>query len=146
MKLNLLKDSSIEASLKSITEKMVKGEQGVSRYSFKGVDKYAAYAPISGTTWSLAVSAPVQEMTGKLNSLLWSALIVLLMVLIIAVIVSVVIATGFTRPLEAMNLLLKDIAKGDLTRKLDNHSNDEFGETSQCLNTFVEKFMPLSHR
>jgi methyl-accepting chemotaxis protein len=139
MKLNLLKDSTIDVSLKTITEKMVKGEQGVSKYTFKGVDKYASYAPIPGTTWSLAVSVPVQEMTGKLNTLLWSTLIVLLLVLFVAVILSIIIATGFTRPLEAMNLLLHDISKGDLTRKLDNHSNDEFGETSQCLNTFVEK-------
>lgn len=139
MKLNLLKDSTIDVSLKTITDKMVKGEQGVSKYSFNGEEKYASYAPIPGTTWSLAVSVPVQEMTGKLNALLWSTLIVLLLVLLVAVVLSIIIATGFTRPLEAMNLLLRDISKGDLTGKLHNHSNDEFGETSQCLNTFVEK-------
>lgn len=139
MKLNLLKDSDINDSLKLITGKMVKGDQGVARYSYKGVEKYAAYAPIPETTWSLAVSAPVTELTGKLNSLLWSTLIVLLLVLSVAVILSFIIATGFTRPLQAMNLLLNDISQGNLTRRMNIHSNDELGETSRSLNSFVEK-------
>jgi methyl-accepting chemotaxis protein len=139
MKLNLLKDATIDESLKTITDKMVKGEQGVSKYLFQGDEKNAAYAPIPGTTWSLAVTVSAREMTGALTALLWSTLIVLLLVLFLAVISSFIIATGFTRPLEAMNLLLRDISQGDLTRKLVVHSNDELGETSRCLNTFVEK-------
>jgi methyl-accepting chemotaxis protein len=139
MKHNGLKDTSSGASLKTVIEKMVKGEKGVSKYTFDGVDKYAAFSPIPGTTWSLAVTAPVREMTAKLNTLLWSTLVILLIVLSAAVIFSLVIATSFTRPLLAMNLLLQDISQGNLTKRLEVTSNDELGETCRNLNTFVEK-------
>jgi len=139
MKLNLLKDSGVDASLKAITEKMVKGDQGVAKYTLNADEQYAAYAPISGTTWSLAVSAPAKEMTVKLNSLLWSTLVVLLLVLVAAIVSSIYIADNFTRPLHAMNLLLHDISQGNLTRRLEITSKDELGETCRCLNSFVDR-------
>jgi methyl-accepting chemotaxis protein len=81
---------------------------------------------------------PEKEMTAKLNTLLWSTLIVLMLVVVAAVISSIQIATNFTRPLQAMNLLLHDISQGNLTKRLEITSKDELGETCQCLNSFVD--------
>jgi len=141
MKKNLLQDTTTEPSLKEITARMVKGEQGVAQYTFKGMKKYLAYAPIPGTTWSMAVNVPVAEVYSKLNTLMWISLLIALIVLAMAVTVSFFIAAGITRPINAMKLMLQDIAQGegDLTKRLTIQSNDELGETSRSFNTFVEK-------
>jgi methyl-accepting chemotaxis protein len=141
MKKNLLQDPATEPSLKEITARMVKGEQGVAQYSFNGLKKYLAFAPIPGTTWSLAVNVPVAEVYAKLKTLMWTSLLIALVVLGLAVAISFVIAAGITRPINAMKLMLQDIAQGegDLTKRLNVQSNDELGETSRCFNTFIEK-------
>jgi methyl-accepting chemotaxis protein len=145
MKLNAVTDPAAPPDLKTITAKMVKGEQGVSQYTYKGIDKYVAYAPIPGSTWSFAVTVPKQEVLQKLDTLLWASVGITVIVFILSVCLSLYITSSITRPLNAMKLMLQDIAQGDgdLTKRLDARSNDELGEVSRCFNTFVDKLQGI---
>ncbi len=148
MKINGLTDASTPPALKEITAKMVKGEQGVAQYTFKDDVKYIAYAPIPGTTWSLAVNVPAQEILAKLNALLWTSLAIILVVLVLAIAISLYIAGSITKPLESMKSMLQDIAQGegDLTKRLDATSKDELGEASRYFNLFADKLHGLISR
>ncbi|MDD2273108.1 MAG: methyl-accepting chemotaxis protein [Desulfuromonadaceae bacterium] len=148
MKINGLTDVATPPALKEITARMVKGEQGVAQYSFKGDVKYIAYAPIPGTTWSLAVNVPAKEVLAKLNALLWTSLAIILGVLVLAIAISLYIAGSITKPLESMKSMLQDIAQGegDLTKRLDASSKDELGEASRCFNLFADKLQGLIRR
>ena len=145
MKLNGLTDAATPPALKEITAKMVKGEQGVSQYVFNGDVKYIAYAPIPGTTWSLAVNVPAKEVLAKLNTLLWTSVVIVLIVLVLSVVISLYIASSITKPLESMTSMLQDIARGegDLTKHLNATSKDELGEAARCFNLFVDKLHEL---
>jgi methyl-accepting chemotaxis protein len=140
MKVNGLTSDVIPPVLKEITGRMVKGEQGVGQYAFSGASKYVAYAPIPGTSWSLGVNVPEQEVLSKLNALLWASLAIALTVLAVSVAFSFYIAASFTRPVNAMKTMLKEIAKGggDLTRRIDIRGKDEIAETSHYFNSFLE--------
>jgi methyl-accepting chemotaxis protein len=148
MKLNGLTDASVPPDLKAIAAKMVKGEQGVGQYTYKGEAKYIAYAPIPGTTWSLAVNVPANEVLAKLNALMWTSLIITLVVLCLAIAIAFWIANSITKPLAAMKSMLQDISQGngDLTRRLDDSSKDELGEASRYFNMFVDKLHGLISR
>jgi methyl-accepting chemotaxis protein len=148
LKTNLLKDEGIDPRLKKLTEKMVKAEQGTARYTFKSLEKYLAYAPVPGTTWSLAVNVPMKEVSAKLNRLLCTSLIIALVVLGMSAVLSFSIAGRITKPLESMKTLLQDIAQGegDLTKRLDETSKDELGESAHCFNQFVDKLHRLINR
>lgn len=148
MKINGLTDASTPPALKEITARMVKGEQGVAQYTFKGDVKYIAYAPIPGTTWSLAVNVPAKEVLAKLNALLWTSLVIILVVLVLAIAISLYIAGSITKPLESMKSMLQDIAQGegDLTKRLDATSKDELGEASRYFNLFADKLHGLISR
>ncbi len=139
MQLNLLQDPGIEQSLKDVAARMVKGEQGLARYAFKGEDKFLAFAPIPGTTWSLGINVPVNEVTAQLDAMRLTAITITGVVLVIAILLA--IASGITRPLNAMKLMLQDIAQGegDLTKRLDESSNDELGDVARSFNLFVKK-------
>lgn len=148
MKSNLLKDTDVDTSLKKLTENMVKAEQGVSRYKHTGQERYLAYAPVSGTSWSLAVNVPVYEISAKLNRLMWTSLMIVLVVLCLSVVFSLYIANSITNPLKLMKSMLQDIAhgEGDLTKRLDITSNDELGEAAKYFNLFVGKLHGLISR
>ncbi|MHB1392520.1 MAG: PDC sensor domain-containing protein [Clostridia bacterium] len=53
-------------SLADIEKKMVKGELGSGRYTDNGNNEYLGYAPIKGTGWSIAVTAPEHEILDEL--------------------------------------------------------------------------------
>ncbi len=140
MKFNGLTDAASPQTLKDITSRMVKGEQGITQYSFDGVAKYIAFAPIPGTSWSLAVNVPAREVLSKLDTLMWTSLGIALIVLVVSVLVSFYIAASFTRPLNVMKTMLQDIANGggDLTRRIAISGKDEIAETARHFNTFLE--------
>jgi len=145
MKVNLLKDEKVSASLKEATAKMVKGETGLARYSFNGDDKFIAYRPIPGTSWSLAINVPVDEVNEDLNKLKWTSVIIAVIVLGVSVMVAIWVASGITRPLNLMKNMIQDIAhgEGDLTKRLDESSQDELGETARYFNQFIGKLHSL---
>src|SRR6266446_3686324 len=71
-----------------------------------------------------------------------------IMVLLIAVVcgggVSVVVVERYIeKPLRQLSSGLKDIAEGDLTKRLDFVSHDEIGETSSSFNLFVDKLQGI---
>ena len=140
MKVNALTSDSTPPTLKEISGRMVKGEQGIGRYAFGGSVKYVAFAPIPGTRWSLAVNVPEREILAKLDTLLWTSLAIALGVLVFSIAVSFYISATFTRPLNVMKGMLQEIAQGggDLTRRIDIQGKDEIAETSRHFNTFLE--------
>ncbi|SDH16230.1 methyl-accepting chemotaxis protein [Propionivibrio dicarboxylicus] len=140
MKVNAMTDTSMPPSLREITGKMVTGVSGIGAYSFDGVSKYVAYAPIPGTSWSLAVNVPAREVLSRLETLMWVTMLIAFAVVLLSVAVSFYIAASFTRPLNVMKTMLQDIAKGggDLTRRIDIQGKDEIAETAQYFNTFIE--------
>ena len=140
MKVNALTSDSTPPTLKEISGRMVKGEQGIGRYTFGGSAKYVAFAPIPGTHWSLAVNVPESEILAKLDTLLWTSLAIALGVLAFSIAVSFYISATFTRPLNVMKGMLQEIAQGggDLTRRIDIQGKDEIAETSRHFNTFLE--------
>jgi len=148
LKANLLKDANTGPTLKKLAENMVKAEQGVAQYSQNGQDKYLAYTPIPGTTWSLGVNVPVKEVTAKLNRLMWTSRIIVLVILSLSVLFSFFVANSITKPLASMKTMLQDIAQGegDLTKRLDVSSKDEIGEAAHFFNLFVDKLHGLISR
>jgi len=145
LKSNLLKDAGTDASLKALTEKMVKGEEGISLYSFKGQSKYLAYSPVHGTDWSLAVNVPQGEVLAKLGRFLWTSAVIAFVVLVLSVVLSFFVSNTIVKPLGLMKSMFEDIAHGDgdLTKRLDDSSQDELGESARYFNQFVEKLHGL---
>lgn len=144
MKSNPLTDANVDPALKALTEKMVQGETGLMKYSYGGDDKYAAYTPIPGTAWSLAVNAPVREVTAKVSSLMWISAIVVLIVLVIAAAVSRLFAKRMAAPIQKLHGFANRIADGDLSATdADIHSNDEIGELAAAFKTMTENLRAL---
>jgi len=75
------------------------------------------------------------------NALIVQLVVMLIVDLIMLAILIVIISRTVVKPIGELNRRIKDLAhgEGDLTRRIDVHSNDEIGETAHAVNAFIEK-------
>jgi methyl-accepting chemotaxis protein len=141
LKLNLFKLNISELEL-GIKEALG-GKTGYKRYTYKNVDKYAFFSQVPTTGWVLAITAPVKEASSQLDYLAKLSFVTASVVLVFAIIILVVFSSRFIRPIQHLSELTGMIAKGDLTVKTPNRSNDEVGILSNNFNRMVESIHML---
>lgn len=136
MKNNPLTDNAANPRLKELTEKMIKGETGVSSYEANGATQYVAYNPIPGSTWSIGLNVPQTEVTVKLIPFRTVSLVTILLILAIAIILSIFSARRMLKPVTLLSQAIETIAQGDLrVQNIAITSNDELGRMAQAYAT-----------
>jgi len=144
MKYNPLKDDKAPPDLKAISQRLVKGEPGIGRYTFNGVEKILAFAPIPGTTWTLAVTVPTAEITGMVSSLTVISAVTIIIVLILAAFFITWFARRLAKPVQNLEAVANRIAGGDISEvKLGITSNDEIGRLGQSFVTMTANLRTL---
>lgn len=116
---NTQNDAKTDKSLKALANlesKMVNGEQGFGLYTYAGVKKLLAYAPISETNgWSIAVNAPVSDfMLGTIITILITIGIVIA-ASIVAIWQTNKLADSIAIPLQKLSARLITFSQGDLS-------------------------------
>ncbi|TWH46082.1 methyl-accepting chemotaxis protein [Sporomusa sp. KB1] len=144
MKVNSLQDSTSSPALKEAYGHMVKGDTGLVSYEWNGVDKMLSFAPVSGVRWSLAVAAPVAEITDVLSALTMISLVTIVVVLIITALVVVWFARRIAKPLKELEVAANRIADGDVSlTELKITSNDEIGRLGQSFEQMTRNLRNL---
>lgn len=147
----LNEDNTIKASsndenlipLAKLEEKMIKGEMGVGIYEYNGIEKFMAYAPIEGTEWSMALTQEKNEIFNKINLMKRYIFIITMVFIILGIIFGMGISRMIRLPLAKMTQYTNQLAKGNLSKKLNFKRNDELGETASALNIAVEAIREL---
>jgi methyl-accepting chemotaxis protein len=112
--------------------------------------------PVNGTpAWGIVVDLPRQvlladamALQGLLDRAQASGTLQTLLVAIVAGLLGLVLlwltASGVTRPITSVAMMLKDIAsgEGDLTRRIEYARRDELGELASWFNRFLDKLQP----
>ena len=144
MKMNFLKDANVPAELKEMGTRMAKQESGVTIYTFNGINRYAGFAPIPGTEWSIGTNVPVAEVTSILAVLIQSSLMSGFAALLIAAFLVFWFATKFARPITQVSAMAMQIAGGDLRVKpLALTSNDEIGQMADAMDQMAASLNQL---
>ena len=144
MKDNILQNPNAPRELKQTTEKMVKGERGLTRYSYNGTDKMVSFSPVPNSRWSLALTAPVAEITEVLSSLTMISLATIAVVLLVAAVVVILFARRIARPIRKIESAAARIAAGDISaNRLDIRSNDEIGRLGRAFEAMSENLRAL---
>lgn len=113
---NIKSDPSLK-DIVAIEEKMVAGETGVGEYTYYGVSKLVGYAPVPGTTWSLAVAAPKQEVFNNLYRFTNMALLFGLVFIVVSLFTAYMIALRIANPIIALTDMIGKMAELDLAAK-----------------------------
>lgn len=148
---NHINNAEADKSLKSLVEletKMISGEKGVGYYTYNGVKKYMGYAPIEGTTWSIALTVPVDEIFSDLYILVNYIIMVSMIAIIIGVIIAIVIGENIKKPVKAATNFADTMAKGDFTLEVREellNRKDEFGVLANAFKVLIDNMNELIH-
>ena len=118
--------------------------QELSEVELDGVTRLLTFAPVKGlpgVTWHVGLSIDKAKAYAMLSSFRTSAIIAMLIGVISIIFLLSLLIQVLMRPLLTMGKAMQDIAKGegDLTKRLEIHSQDEFGQMASSFNQFVER-------
>lgn len=130
--------TSSAGDLGSIANKMVAGEEGLERAKFGEEFYYVGYEPVESANWSVAtvvtqdeVFAPLKELTIEL--IIFFAIAAIVLVALVYFLIKYMLGN-----LAVMSEVIRNVATGDLTDRLDIKSNDELGQVSSDLNSMLD--------
>lgn len=130
------KEDSGLAQLEKLTQKMVSGNAGVGEYSYNGDSKYMGFAPIAGTDWSLAITAPSEVVMGEVTKLIGSIVVISVIFILIGMVITYIIASRIARPIKEASNYLSVVADGDFTGEISKkllQNKDETGVLSRAI-------------
>ncbi len=144
MKVNAVKDTKLPEVLRAVNAQIIKGDKGVSSYSFENVEKLVAYAPVPGMKWFLGINVPTEEITESISALKWISLVTIVVVLLVAAIIIALFAKGIAKPIQTLELAANKIADGDLSlTSLEIKSNDEIGRLAKSFEQMTQNVRSL---
>lgn len=136
---NAIEESTEDLSLISLAQlhqQMLEGKRGNGNYTYEGVNYIAGFAPVDGTNWYLAVTAPENEVLARLSEIQAYIPIVLLIYILVGIVITYIIASGISKPIVRASKLLSTTAEGDFTQSIpgkDLKRKDEIGLLARSL-------------
>ena len=118
--------------------------QELSEVELKGTTRLLTFTPVKGlpgVTWYVGISVDKAKAYAMLSSFRTSAIIAMVIAVTGIIFLLSLLIQVLMRPLLAMGTAMENIAmgEGDLTKRLEIHSQDEFGQMAGSFNKFVER-------
>lgn len=136
-------DFAVPAKLQTIIEKVLKGETGVGEYTDNNGDEYiCAYrsVPMPGGSdpWNLIMVQKKSAALAFINNIAIKNIFIALLVIMISALFSYWFSTRVTKPLIEIVGVTERIKNGDLTVRVDIHSDNEIGILARNFNKMVD--------
>ncbi|MCS7463847.1 methyl-accepting chemotaxis protein [Paenibacillus doosanensis] len=115
------------------------GESGdIEQVSPDGDTRHLIYMTNSLTDWKIAGDRSPSEVTRTAAPILNNTLVVMAAFILIGSCLMFFIVRSITRPLRALTDISRIISQGDLRRRADVRSQDEFGELGAAFNRMID--------
>lgn len=97
------------------------------------------------TGWTIVGFVPVQELTGKINSIIKIILLVSLFIIGLALVIGSRFSRSITKPVEKLVGILEKLSKGDFTQTLeeDSKSSYEIESIIKSLNLMISEIVVI---
>lgn len=155
----ILLRTSDNQELAAIADKMANGESGLLPLTVYGEEYFVAFAPIPTVEWSLGVLVLKKDMLsslqesqeyfisqlaqfkdslyGEYSLLLKVAIAAMLLMFLIIFLLSGRLSDRFVQPIHVMADGVREIANGDMNKKLDIKTGDELEHLAVCFNAMT---------
>ncbi|MFT4146768.1 MAG: methyl-accepting chemotaxis protein [Mobilitalea sp.] len=115
---------------------MKEGKGGSGEYTYNGIKKYAGYAPVGATGWSIVLAGDSSDMLSGLKKLGSSSVIFTLLFVNLGVIAVFFVTRSLTNGLRTIVNHITTMAKGDLAQQIPTiltKKKDEIGVLAESL-------------
>ncbi len=146
---DLTKEKNGEALSIIVKNSILKGKTGVSRYIFRGVDKFVGYTYIKELGWGLGLTLPTETFYAPLTTLskdiddktiytlsflsIFSAFMILG-----SAIISMIVSKRITKPIMETIDAINAIIDGDRRKRVPSSGNDELNQLAESVNRLME--------
>lgn len=134
------KKSEIGANIKdklSIWNEVEKKSSDFLHYTFNGEKKFMSFTTNQLTGWKLAASMEEEELLRDTKAIKKFTLLSILLSGLLTLAVSFWIVRKITRSISTLNEAIESASEGDLSRRVEVTSNDEFGEIGRSFNDML---------
>ncbi|QFI38766.1 methyl-accepting chemotaxis protein [Moritella marina ATCC 15381] len=120
----------------------------ITAYTLGGVDKLAFTQEISlvnGKSWYLFIGVDKLVAYAEVDEALETSIVVSIILLAVGLFLTITVLNIVYRPIISLKEVVTDLSKGngDLTRRLPIDSNDDLGDISAGINTFIANLQTL---
>ena len=122
---------------------MTKGETGFGEYTYKGVTKYMAFAPVKGTNWSLALTQGKNDIFAGIYGIRRNTIIMTAVFIVLGILFALCFSKAIKTPLQEVLEYANELAEGNLTKVIVSKRQDEFGTVAAALNIAVKSFRDI---
>lgn len=105
---------------------------------YRGVPVFGASACINHN-WTLLAEIDQAEVFEGLRKIVIDVLFVSIVIMVIALILAFVLTRGIASSIKKLSELIRVIAAGDFSKRIEVKSNDEIGEFAKVLNDMTDK-------
>lgn len=150
---NIISHPQLDFNGKNVSDLIKGGESGFGvnlkpTELIDGTDVFTTYSPLSdlyGTDWYIGVVLEKHKVMSDVEKFGWIALISTIIAALLCSAVLYYVVSQLLLPLKALRESLQDIncGEGDLVKRLDINSNDEFGKVSEDFNQFLSYLQNL---
>lgn len=152
---------SSEGSLAEAAKHMAAGETGLGEVIIDGIPCYLAYSPLNAMGCSFGIVMQIEEATlsadmntkviqestnqflsvldQSIRSTLLGALTLVLFFLLLIPFLSGKIAERFVRPIHQLSDGVREIASGNLNKKIELHTGNEIEHLAACFNAMTDE-------
>lgn len=118
---------------------------GTQETVIDGAKNLIVFTLLEDLDWYLGVALNEDIIFAPVNKLRRDAIVYSLLALIIAVLALGAIIKQLMQPLKILNDAMSDVAtgEGDLTRRLDTNTDEEFSNLAKSFNSFAEKLQTM---
>src|SRR6185503_8813504 len=116
----------------------VRGKEDISSYNRNG-DVISLARPIAGTPWLLLIEFPDNVVLKPVSGFVKRMIVIGVFLFVMGIAGAFVLSRNITGPLYELTGSATAISRGDDSRTVDIHQNDEVGQLASAFNTMVEK-------
>lgn len=142
---NVSKDPELKF-LADIIKQMSEGKESIGEYRYKGITKYAGFAPVNGTDWSLAITSPKADVMAKVNGMAIGIVIISIVFILGGIVVTYLIASYISKPIKMISEHLGVLATGDFTVEVSPELLEvkgEMGTLAKAMNTMQKSIREI---
>ncbi|MBH5319623.1 HAMP domain-containing protein [Paenibacillus sp. GSMTC-2017] len=118
-------------------------ESGAYDYIENSAIKHTMYETNELTSWKLAGTMMYEEIDQEVQPIFQTTLLVVTISLLVGGVLIVLIIISIMKPLRSLMNAVEKISKGDLTERINIHSNDEIGQLGVRFNQMVDSLAEL---
>lgn len=92
----------------------------------------------AGSTWMMSVNIPTDEIYASAYDMVWTVVLIGIGTILLLVIAVILIARSIARPVNLGLAMAQDIARGDLSKRLNLDRGDEIGKLGNALDQMAD--------